>query len=286
MDEIMFSNMIKHSAKAAIAGLGFLAAAQVHSAPLQFDLSGLGMDVPSNYVGRDGLYVGTSFDYYNYPGNNWTFQDVKLSIDQITGAASMTGSMNRNRDNSSWTINTTLNDLVIRTGVGAGTTRQDFNAGSDNLSTLLSSTTNGTGVEWKSLDMTLSNGSSSWDFGGFAMPALGHLNVADLFFRSNFGGATGLIFDAWYKSDEMVTKYRWVEQTVTKWKWKWDKKKRKYVKKYYDVTEYVKEKYQVAKYVGDTKAYATPSEVPLPAAIWLFAPALAGFTALRRKRNA
>ncbi|MDB2705258.1 VPLPA-CTERM sorting domain-containing protein [Pseudomonadota bacterium] len=44
-----------------------------------------------------------------------------------------------------------------------------------------------------------------------------------------------------------------------------------------------------AYYVGDTKSIATArtvSAVPIPAAIWLFAPALAGFTALRRKRTA
>ncbi len=33
-------------------------------------------------------------------------------------------------------------------------------------------------------------------------------------------------------------------------------------------------------------SYEEMSEVPVPAAIWLFAPALAGFTALRRKRSA
>jgi hypothetical protein len=45
----------------------------------------------------------------------------------------------------------------------------------------------------------------------------------------------------------------------------------------------VKEKYQVPWLVGDTKAYATPSEFPVPAAAFLFAPALLGFLGLRRK---
>ncbi len=241
------------------------------------------MDAPKNYAGRDGLFVGSNFNYstVNASRNNWTFSDVKLSINDVTGVANMAGSMNRNSDNSSWTINTTLNDLVVRTGTGAGTSRQNYNSGSDNLSSLLSSATNGTGVEWKSLDMTLSNGSSSWDFGGFAMPDMGHLNVAELFFRSNFGGASGLIFDAWYKSDETVTKYRHVKKIVTTYRWV--KRNGKWVKKYYDVEKWVKEAYQAPKYVGDTKAYAHMNPVPLPAAAFLFAPALLGFLGLRRK---
>lgn len=283
----MFTSLLKHSAKIAVFGLGLLGATtQVQAAPLEFDLKGLGMDVPSNYIGRDGLFVGSKWDYYTNPGNNWTFQDVKLSIDDNTGTGVIAGSMSRNSDNSIWTINTTLNDLVVRTGFGGSTVRQDYNAGSDDLSSILSTAVNGTGVEWKSLNMTLSNGSSSWDFGGFAMPDMGHLNVAELFFHSNFGGASGLIFDAWYKSNQTVTKYRSVKKTITKWKWVWDRQQRRYVKKYYDKVVWVKEQYQVPKYVGDTKAYAMPSEVPLPAAIWLFAPALAGLTVLRRKRKA
>jgi hypothetical protein len=284
----MFSKILKNSAKAAVIGLGLISSVQIQAAGLEFDLSGLGMDVPKNYAGRDGLFVGPNFNYSTVTSSyyNWTFKDVKLSIDDVSGVATMAGSMNRNSDNSIWTINTTLNDLVVRTGTGAGTNRQDYNAGTDDLSSILSTMVSGTGIEWKSLDMTLSNGSSSWNFGGFAMPDMRHLNVAELFYRSNFGGASGLIFDAWYKSDEMVTKYRYVDKKVTKWRWKWNRHRNRYEKKYYDVVERVKEKYQVARYVGDTKAYATPSEVPLPAAIWLFAPALAGFTALRRKRAA
>lgn len=270
----MFTTLLRHSAKIAVFGLGLLGATtQVQAAPLEFDLKGLGMDVPSNYVGRDGLFVGSKWNYYTNPGNNWTFQDVKLSIDDTTGIGVMAGTMSRNSDNSIWTINTTLNDLVVRTGFGAGTNRQDYNAGSDNLSSILSTAVNGTGVEWKSLNMTLSNGSSSWDFGGFAMPDMGHLNVAELFFHSNFGGASGLIFDAWYKSDKMVTKYVY------------KKRNGRYVRDRYG-RKIVIRSYQVPQYVGDTKAYAMPSEVPLPAAIWLFAPALAGLTALRRKRKA
>jgi|GEM_PF-2313136 len=56
----MFSKIIKHTAKAAVIGLGLLAAAQAYSAPLDFDLSGLRMDVPKNYVGRDVLFVGSN----------------------------------------------------------------------------------------------------------------------------------------------------------------------------------------------------------------------------------
>ena len=156
----MLTNLLKHSAKIAVLGLGLLGATtQAHSAALEFDLKGLGMDVPANYIGRDGLFVGSKWDYYTNPGNNWTFQDVKLSIDDITGTGVIAGSMTRNSDNSIWTINTTLNDLVVRTGFGGSTVHQDYNAGSDNLASILSTAVNGTGVEWKSLDMTISNGS-------------------------------------------------------------------------------------------------------------------------------
>jgi len=68
--------------------------------------------------------------------------------------------------------------LVVRTGTGNSFVRNDYNAATDNLASILSAMVSGTGVEWKSLDMTLSNGSYSWSFGGFAMPEIGHLNVA------------------------------------------------------------------------------------------------------------
>jgi len=243
------------------------------------------MDAPKNYAGRDGLFVGSNFNYSTVTAsrNNWTFSDVKLSINDVTGVANMAGSMNRNSDNSSWTINTTLNDLVFRTGTGNSTVRNDYNAATGNLASILSAMVPGTDVEWKSLDMTLSNGSDSWNFGGFAMPDIGHLNVAELAFHSDFGGASGLIFDAWHKTDKTVTKYRYVKKTVTRYGKVWDRQQRKYVKVPDKKVIKVKEKYQVPWLVGDTKAYATPSEVPVPAAAFLFAPALLGFLGLRRK---
>ena len=60
MEEIIFSKIIKHTAKPAVIGLGLLASAQAHSAALDFDLSGLGIDVPKNYAGRDVLFVGSN----------------------------------------------------------------------------------------------------------------------------------------------------------------------------------------------------------------------------------
>ena len=51
----MFSKILKNSAKAAVIGLGLISSVQIQAAGLEFDLSGLGMDVPKNYAGRDGL---------------------------------------------------------------------------------------------------------------------------------------------------------------------------------------------------------------------------------------
>lgn len=243
----MFSKIIKHTAKAAVVGLGLLAAAQAHSAALEFDLSGVGPTV--NGYGRDGIYIGDGFNNGPNPFRpeaNWTFQNVKLSIDTMTGTGTVAGTMSHNLDSSIWTINTSLNGLVVRSGKDtnndhndAEVTRNDYNAGVDDLSTILSTMVPGTGVEWKSLATTVTDGSTSYSLTGFAMPDMGHANVAELMWFDNFigSGVQGLIFDAWYKGDNLV---------------------------------------------GDTKALAT-SAVPIPAAAFLFAPALLGFLGLRRK---
>ena len=283
----MFTTFAKHTTRAAIIGLALLGSSQAYSAALEFDLSGLGNDVPANFAGRDGLFVGPNFNYSTITDSryNWTFNnDVKLSINQTTGIGTISGTMTGNYDNETWGFSTTLSDLVVRTGTGGSTVRSDYNAGAHDLSALLTSMTAGTGVEWKSLNMTLSNNFGSYSFEGFAMPEMGHINVAELFFRDDYlgSGVEGLVYDAWYKSFATVTKSRWVWKEVEKCRVKNGHKK------CWTENKKVKEYYKEPQWVGDTKAYADlipPSEVPVPAAIWLFAPALAGFTALRRKRS-
>lgn len=294
----MFSTIFKQSAKAAVLSLTVLGSTSASTAVLEFDLSGLGTDVPANYYGRDGLYIGQDFSNPTAPSKNWTFTDVKLSIDDTTGIGNIAGTITGNYDNAAWGFTTTLTDSVVRSGTGNSVTRTAFD-GSQNLHDILTSGIDGTGVERESLEMTLSK-SNSYDFIGLAMPDIGHINVAELFFHTDYGktnstsGATGLIYHAWYQSTQTITKYKWVEKVVgteLKWKKQWYKNKYgvwkyKWVQKEVDIVKWVKESYQEPKYVGDTKAYADLNPVPLPAAFWLFAPALAGFTAWRRKQKA
>mgnify|MGYP006080198621 CR=1 FL=1 len=238
------SSISKSATKTILVSLALLSASLAHSAVIDFDLSGTGSSV--NGFGRDGIYVGPNFNGSNAwkPQFNWTFNDVKLSVDDVTGVGTIAGTMNHQLDNSIWTINTILNDLVVRTGTwkDMNIVRNDYNSATDDLSTILSAMVPGTGVEWKSLSTTISNGSTKTSLTGFAMPNIGHANVAELMWFDNFIGSDvkGLIFDAWYKGFDA----------------------------------------QGNALVGDSKALAT---VPIPAAAFLFAPAFLGFLGLRRK---
>lgn len=272
----MITNLIKHPAKIALISFGILTAStQAHSASLDFGLTSLAGILPYNFVGRTGLYVGPGptidsrdrYGNYNFKKSryNWTFKDVKLSINDMgpnRGDATVTGTMTNNYSDSIWNINITLNDLVKRTGTGTGV----MLSGSDNLKDIIK---NGDGVAWQDLSLTYSKLGSdiSTTLEGWQMD---HDGEAELFTRGRWGQVDldgALVFDAWYKKTKTVSYQQcpgWYSNRSCSTK-SWEK---------------------IIK-AGDTKALATympPSEVPLPAAFWLFAPVLAGFTAWRRKR--
>jgi hypothetical protein len=276
MEKLMFSTRIKHTAKAAVIGFGLLGAAQAHSASLDFGLTSLaGLVNPNYFVGATGLYVGpgptiTSKDWrgnYNFKKSkyNWTFTDVKLSINDDMGSnrgnASVMGTMTNNKYGSSWNINLTLNDLVKRTGSGTGMMLSN----TDNLHDII---TNGKGVAWQDLSLTYSKlgSSKSTTLEGWQMD---HDGEAELFTRGAWGSEDlngALVFDAWYKKTK-TGEY----QQCSGW---------------YSNRSCTTKSWEKVVKAGDTKALATympPSEVPVPAAAFLFAPALLGFLGLRRK---
>ena len=229
-------------------GIGMLSGSLSYATTINFDLSGVGSTV--NGFGRDGLYMGPNFNYgHTSPKYNWTFNTVNLSIDDATGAGTVSGNMTRNSSDSVWGVDIHLKDLVVRTGTGSGTDRKNYRASSHNLSDIFTSSSEGTGVEWKYLAMTVTQPSGremEWD--GLAMPEIGHENVAELYFHDNFldSGISGLVFDAWYQRSDCS---------------------------------------QCRLQVGDTKALASQvSAVPIPGAAILFGSGLLGFFGISKRK--
>ncbi|MEE9395515.1 MAG: hypothetical protein V3V31_00740 [Methylococcales bacterium] len=251
----MIKKIMKTSLAALTLGLGIMSAGVSHAETIEFDLTGLGSSVHG--FGSDGLYLGRNFRRgHNNARKNWTFNGVSLSINDTTGVGTIRGNMTRQSDNSEWGIDVKLDDLVIRTGTGSATSRHNYNASSDNLSAILSSSSVGTGVEWQSLSMTPTSPTPFWGYAGsttstwsgLAMPKLGHINVAEFYLQENYlnSGIDGLIFDAWYqRADCRKCKFQ----------------------------------------VGDTKAIATQvSPVPLPGAVVLFGSGLLGFLGMSKRK--
>ena len=254
-DNIMFKKTMKISLKTLVFWFTILSASQANATNYNLNLAGMGSLV--NGYGSDGLYLGPNFrTHSSKPKYNWTFTSANLLINDVTGAGTIHGSMTRQSDNTTWAIDIIMADLVVRSGTGSYTVREDYNAKNHDLSTILSSSTAGTGVEWKSLSMTPTSPTKFWgdptsttsEWSGLSMPKLGHLNVAELYYHDDFigSGLDGLVFDAWYqRSDCSNCTFQ----------------------------------------VGDTKALVTEvSQVPLPGALVLFSSGLLGFLGIRRNK--
>ena len=251
----MNKKVLKTTIKTFFLGFAILGASQTYAIKYNFDLTGMG-DLVNGY-GRDGLYLGPDFNHgVDSPEYNWTFTNASLLIDDVTGTGIIHGSMTRQCDNAAWELDITLNGLVVRSGTGFNVTRHNYNAQDHNLSSILSSSTTGTGVEWKSLNMTPTSPTPFWgnptsttsEWSGLAMPNLGHENVAELYYHDDFigSGIDGLVFDAWYqRSDCSNCTFQ----------------------------------------VGDTKVLAAEvSQVPLPGSLILFSSSLLGFLGMRRRK--
>ncbi|MEE9412089.1 MAG: hypothetical protein V3V22_03450 [Methylococcales bacterium] len=230
-------------------GIGMMSVSLSYATTINFDLSGVGNTV--NGFGRDGLYMGPGFNYgHTSPKYNWTFNTVSLSIDDVTGDGIISGNMTRNSNDSVWKVDINLSDLVVRTGTDSNTMRDDYNTSSHNLSDIFTSSSNGTGVEWKYLEMTVTQPSGrtlAWD--GLAMPEIGHENVAEFYFHDNYlnSGIDGLMFDAWFqRSDCKYCRFQ----------------------------------------VGDSKAIGSQvSAVPIPGAAILFGSGLLGFFGISKRKT-
>ena len=189
--------------------LSLLSSGHSYAASIEFELSGVGSSV--NGFGRDGLYLGPDFSSRNFNTSryNMTFGDTALSIDDVTGIGTIHGEMTRQSDNSNWMIDILLTDLVIRSGVGNATTRHDYDARTDDLAAILSSSVEGNGIEWRNLEMVPTSPAPFWGnpisttsiWTGLSMPNIGHINVAEFYQHQDYlgSGINGLIFDAWYQ---------------------------------------------------------------------------------------
>ena len=114
---------------ALVLGLPMLFASPLsYSANIKFDLTGVGNSV--NGFGRDGLFLGPSFSGNAFTARrNWTFNNVNLIVNDVTGAGTIHGDMTRQSDNTVWGIDISMTDLVVRNGMGAGTSRHAYSAG-------------------------------------------------------------------------------------------------------------------------------------------------------------
>ena len=193
--------------------LGLVSTGVVHAGILTYQLHGLGDPVEFGF-GATGLYLGPSFSSRNVDVDrfNWEFADnVMLEIDTDSGNASIRGDMIRLSEATgpAWGFDASLTGLVIRNGTGTGTSRHDYNAVSDDIQAMLSGSAEGLGIEWKNIDLEVTSPYDYWGgtdprssrWQGLAMPAMGHVNVAELKYSDDYHGTgrTGYVFDAWYQ---------------------------------------------------------------------------------------
>jgi hypothetical protein len=96
-----------------------------------------------------------------------------------------------------WTMNIDLTGIVFKGDVFNGVTMPYATM----LEDLEASIEDGAGLEWTSLalDMTAPYATEMplTDWIGFAMPSMGHINVAEL----HYDAGVGLTFESWYKHE-------------------------------------------------------------------------------------
>lgn len=180
-------------------------------------------------VGRDGLYLDSrttapaawqgsptpevAFATWANPANNFTWLDVTLEINDITGNGVISGTMKNNANaNDIYSLTMNLSGMCIRNG-GSCTARSA--APTVDLRTFLESPANArnsnlgeglnTGLEWTNVALTVTNLAGGptpvytgvSDYTGWAM---GHVNPVELLIWSNSPGPGQLYFAAWYQA--------------------------------------------------------------------------------------
>ena len=190
-------------------------------AAIKLKLSGTGD--PSDGYGYQGLYLGYGFSQsHTDPDNNWSWTNFDMTIDSNGDAVIQgIGINNGNKDtgngtnvNGSWNISISLSDIEFKDANGNYRDGGNWSGNvTNNMITDLFSGKNpfgnddwsdnsydSWGFEWKHLSMTIDDiDESTWldnnTWKGFAMPSIGHLNVAELHYNDG-----GVRYDAWYKN--------------------------------------------------------------------------------------
>ena len=213
--KILFSSIL-------IIGLCFSVSAT--QADIELSLTGYSETDGSQtgWYGDTGLFLGPDFNHPNYDTGpfyykngyreyfNWRWDDLQMTIfDGIgddaasAGDALISGEITRMVDvmdghDVSWGITIELSGLQFRTANTMTSPVYHDDIIADLAGNPLNST--GYGYEWTSLSLTLTpptgytGGVDPDGWIGFAMPNMGHPNVAELHYDSH----RGLTFEAWY----------------------------------------------------------------------------------------
>jgi len=165
------------------------------------------------YVGRFGFFASDDvYRDYNKAKNNFTFlNNVVLSIDNVTGNATVRGTMYNNTNSSDlWTYDLALNGLVFKDKNGQffhGNTKPYDQMIADILKIPASDSNQvgaqgGYGIEWTSAQLTITDLNTGSQFNGPTTytgkndPGAHHPNVAEL---HNFQGK--LFFGNWFMAN-------------------------------------------------------------------------------------
>ena len=144
--------------------------------------------------GAYGFFAGEDFDQWiDHKHTNWDWNTLLMKICD-DGSANISGTARRH-DDSLWGMNIDLTGIVFKGAVFSGVTMPYATM----LDDLDASMEDGAGLEWTSLTLELTAPYATempltgWT--GFAMPSMGHINVAEL----HYDAGMGLTFEAWYQ---------------------------------------------------------------------------------------
>lgn len=175
---------------ALIVSLGLLGASASEAGTIDMDLTGRieaeGGNLWDHGYGAHGIWLGKSFrSRYLYSGYmNWRWDDVAMTIDSVTGDATIGGTMTRLWDHSTWGLSIELTDFQGTPHMGM----LDDMMGTSNM------------LEWGGVAMTLAAPYATsvplYGWVGYAMPEIGHYFPAEV----SWDAEHGVHVDLWYKN--------------------------------------------------------------------------------------